>query len=163
MTAPTARISGRSGPGAEGCLTFRSPDAADRYALGDHVDCLCAALPAAHLSGQGTRLILIEDPILLAPHVCRRVCQILADLITRAIGAAAHCGGMIVVELQNAGIEIHGRVADSGGSALDVKRPARPSVAEQMAMELGGSIDWRLARRGVTATFSFPAAVGRLA
>ena len=160
--AALRRVSTKLSAFAEAHRALQSPRADDEMNLGDHLDRLCAAISDAALRDRGVKLILLEDEIVLTPDRCWRVGLIIAELITNAVrhGFGGRGGGMIVIEVRQAGTEVLCQVSDNGGCEPNPPASRGRRVVEGLAADLGGDISWRFERGGVTARLSFPSGTG---
>lgn len=142
---------------AEAHRALQAPVAAGEMCLGDYLDRVCAALSEASLRERGVRLILVEDVVMLPARRCWRVALIVAELITNAVqhGFKAS-GGMIVIEVRQAGGEVVCVVADDGSCTANPSLSRGCRVIERLARELSGDVRWFFGPRGVTATLAFP-------
>jgi two-component sensor histidine kinase len=158
--AALRRVSTKLSAFAEVHRALQSPRADDEMNLGDHLDRLCAAISDAALRDRGVKLILLEDEIVLSSEKCWRVGLIIAELITNAVRHGfGGKGGMIVIEVRQAGAEVLCQVSDNGGCEPDPPASRGRKVVEGLAGDLGGDISWRFEPSGVTALLSFPSAV----
>jgi len=142
---------------AEAHRALQAPVAAGDTCLGDYLDRVCAALSEASLRERGVKLILVEDVVTLPARRCWRVALIVAELITNAVqhGFKAS-GGMIVVEVRQAGGEVVCVVADNGSCTANPSLSRGCRIIERLARELSGDVRWFFGPRGVTATLAFP-------
>jgi two-component sensor histidine kinase len=120
---------------------------------------VCSALAGAILAERNIRLILREQPVLLAPRRAWRVALILTELITNAAwhGNWPSGGGIIDVEVIPDGGMITCRLAHActGSVTPWLGRGAR--IAEALARELGGHLERDLGDLRTTLLLRFPA------
>jgi two-component sensor histidine kinase len=124
-----------------------------------HLTRLCAAMSSAMQRTRGVRLTLsIPEPVYVDGFVCWRAGLIVAELITNASRHAfGPAGGNILVYATIESGRVICEVSDDGGGSASRAIPGTGTlIVDELAVEIGGSIERRAERAGTIVTLSFP-------
>jgi two-component sensor histidine kinase len=151
-----AGVAGRLLDYADAHRALLPPRAAGPVDLGPYLRAACRAIVRARLAERRIALTLVEASIALEAEQCWRVGMIVAELV----GNAARHGlgdreGAIEVALAARDGAVHCRVRDDGAAA-DPKPGRGTQIAQALARELGGRIEWDFGASGTTALLIFP-------
>ena len=133
------------------------PPADGRVDLADYTDRLCSAISRASLADRKIHLTVRAEQIWLSSARAWRIGLAIAELVRNAArhGLAGQSGS-IVVSLAERDGEIFCGVADNGRRAEGCQPGRGVGLVLALALELGGSADWRFAMDGCLARVHVP-------
>jgi two-component sensor histidine kinase len=125
--------------------------------LADYVGRVCNAYARATLAARRVRLEMETDEVWMASDRAWRIGLVVAELVRNAARHGLRDrAGTILVQIAQAGDEVICTVGDNG-SASTASQPGRGvAVVRALAVDLGGSVDWRFGRGGSVARLRAP-------
>ena len=151
LTSAATRLLAR----AQAHRALQAPKVSGKLELSGYLEKVCAALSTARPAAREAGLTLAADEVWLDADRCWLVSLIIAELINTpaCLGLSGETGA-IHVRIADGGWRMVGTV--SGHSPAPAAERGGRRLVEALAAELGGTIEWALARHAGCAWFEIP-------
>ena len=160
VRAALGNVANRLRAYADAHRALLAPAACGPVDLADYVGQVCASMTRASLAPHGVRLLVDADEIWLESGRSWRVGLIVAELIRNAARYGLAGGpGAIRVQIAGACGRVRCQVSDDGKLARAAEPGRGRRLVEALAIELGGSVDWRFTPAGCLARLEIPMTV----